>query len=278
MMIDRTVRTGAPSSGEARGGASCGGWWLAATLAPAAAVLCALVMDGHSLRWFDLPRFVRLRVNADALLLQTALMVVGAPLGGVAIASGWMSPLPPGLPRVSNRIWAVAWRLTMGATALAVTSAVLGWVVAGPQADLALLLVSRTVLWGSTFALGTIGAMCALYFFDPLDAAGCALGLALVVTTGAIAIGPLALDLPTAVVDAALVASPLVAVASAADIDILRGDVMYRLSPIAHARFDYPSWETAFGLSIAAVLVCLTAMALNINRMGRTQSAGRIPS
>jgi len=65
---------------------------------------------------------------------------------------------------------------------------------------------------------------------------------AVVAALGVFAAGPLATDLPTGVVNAALLASPIVSAASAADIDLLRTDVLYRISPLAHGRFDYPSW------------------------------------
>jgi hypothetical protein len=255
------------------------GWWLAAASAPAAAILSALVMGGHSRPWFDLSRVARVHLNADALVLQTVFVVIGAPLAGVAVAASRLRKLV-----VINRaetlrsLWSIAWAIGTGVTVFAATSAVLALAVMGTTAGLPLLIISRATLWAATLALAALGAVCASSFSDPLDAAGCALALAFVVAAGVLVVGPAAAGAPTSVINAALLASPIVAIASAADIDILRGDVLYRLSPLAHIRFDYPAWQTAVGIYVTVGFACFTAMALNINRMGRTRPAGRMIS
>src|SRR4029434_6191515 len=94
------------------------------------------------------------------------------------------------------------------------------------------------------FALAALGVWCGSVWRDPLDAAACSVGIAMLAAFGIFAAGPLAANLPTPVVNAALIASPIVSAASAADVDIFRTDLLYRISPLAHGRFDYPAWFT----------------------------------
>jgi hypothetical protein len=238
-----------------------------------------LVMDGHLRPWFDLSRVARVHLNADALVLQTVFVVIGAPLAGVALAVSRLRRLVAiNRDETLRCAWSITWAIGTGVTVLAVTSAVFAVAVIGTTAGLPHLIISRATLWAATLALAALGAVCASSFSDPLDAAGCALALALVVAAGVLVVGPAAAGAPTGVINAALLASPVVAIASAADIDILRGDVLYRLSPLAHIRFDYPAWQTAFGIYVTVGFACFAAMALNINRMGRTSSAGRMTS
>ena len=81
---------------------------------------------------------------------------------------------------------------------------------------------------------------------DALDAAACALGVALIVGLGLFAAGPVLSTLPRSVLDVALVGNPIVASASAANVDIFRTEPFYRLSPLAHIQIDYPTPATAF--------------------------------
>jgi hypothetical protein len=79
-----------------------------------------------------------------------------------------------------------------------------------------------------------------------------------------------------ALVNAALLASPVVAAASAADIDLLRGDPLYRFSPIAHSQFDYPAWPAACATYAAIAVVCFAFLVMTSSNRGRTLSAERI--
>jgi len=58
-----------------------------------------------------------------------------------------------------------------------------------------------------------------------------------------------------------LIASPIVSAASAADVDLLRTDLLYRISPLAHGRFDYPAWFAPFLLYGTLLLISLAGTA-----------------
>jgi hypothetical protein len=62
------------------------------------------------------------------------------------------------------------------------------------------------------------------------------------------------------VIDLAMTASPLVSMASAAQIDILRIDTLYRISPLAHLHVEYPAWYTAVGWHLTLALCCFLAL------------------
>jgi hypothetical protein len=83
--------------------------------------------------------------------------------------------------------------------------------------------------------------------------------VALAATFALLLSGAVAAELPTAIVDAGLVASPLVAIASAANVDILRDDTWYRVSPLAHRAFTYPAWSSATSSYAAVSVICAAA-------------------
>ncbi len=64
-------------------------------------------------------------------------------------------------------------------------------------------------------------------------------------TIGPFALGPLMSDLPLGAYNWMLLANPLVTVSSAAGIDLLHLDLLYRLSPLAHRGVALPAWTTA---------------------------------
>ena len=66
--------------------------------------------------------------------------------------------------------------------------------------------------------------------------------------------------------NAALLANPIVAVASAANIDLLRFEFLYQVSPIVHRTFDYPTWYLAVACFSAAALLA-TAGAAHARRL-----------
>ena len=88
-------------------------------------------------------------------------------------------------------------------------------------------------------ALAAWGALCGV-FSDPLDAAAFSLIVVLVAAGGLLVAGASVADLPRRLVALALTASPLVVIASAANIDIVRMDLLYQISPLAHMQVDYP--------------------------------------
>lgn len=160
----------------------------------------------------------------------------------------------------------------MGPAALRLAGVVLGFVGAsamlslagwglGPEAVRAVARSHITLAAGG-LALGTLGAWCGVLFRDPLDAAAAGASAAVLAGTGILLAGPYAGDAPRRLIDGALLASPLVTTAAAADIDILRTDVLYRVSPLAHVNTTYPEWYVATGVYIVFTAVCLSGMVL----------------
>jgi hypothetical protein len=163
-----------------------------------------------------------------ALLLEVTAVVVIAPLAGVALAVRDFR----GLRRA---VIALA-LLGGGSLASAMLIAGVPWQTA---------MATHLTLGTAAIALAVFGAWCGATFRDPLDAAACSVAVVLLSTCGLFALGSLSADLPTPLVNAALLANPIVAVASAANIDLLRFEFLYQISPIAHGRFDYPAWYLA---------------------------------
>ena len=162
-----------------------------------------------------------------ALLWETTALVVIAPLAGVALAVRDFR----GLRRA-----AIVLALVAGVSMVAAMSARVPWQT---------VVATHLTLGTAAIALAVFGALCGSTFRDPLDAAACSVAVVLIATCGLFALGSLSADLPTGLVNAALLANPIVAVASAADIDLLRFEFLYQISPIAHGRFDYPAWYLA---------------------------------
>jgi hypothetical protein len=161
-------------------------------------------------------------------ILEAAVLVVAAPLCGVALATR----------RFRGGMAAAALFALLLAASAAWTLTSWG---RSPDALRAVLL-SHATLAVTGLALAALGGWFGSTFRDPLDAAALSAGAALVAALGLFAAGPLVADLPTGIVNAALSASPIVATASAADVDLLRTDLLYRVSPLAHRRFEYPRW------------------------------------
>ncbi|MES1255271.1 MAG: hypothetical protein ABUS56_06685, partial [Acidobacteriota bacterium] len=252
------------------------GWWAAAAALPAAAVAVVMASTGQWHRALDLPAFVRFQVDSGALLVQAAFVVIAAPLAGVAAAAAHAGrPGSPVRELPGRSLRATLQTIALGATIAAVSSVILSGFVMGRLTVPTLLFESRAALWASAVALGSVGALLGATLADPLDAGACALGLAVPVAAGVLVLGPVMENAPTALVNMALVASPIVAVAAAANIDVLRSDVMYQISPLAHTRFDYPAWGTTCGWHLAAGLVCFAVLALTLYRTGRIPSAER---
>jgi len=165
-------------------------------------------------------------------ILEAAVLVVTAPLCGVALAT--------------RRFRGAAPAATLFALALTVSA---GWTMAfwdWSTAAVGGVLASHATLAVTGLALAALGGWFGSTLRDPLDAAAFSSGAALAAALGLFAAGPLAADLPTKIVNAALSASPIVSTASAANVDLLRTDLLYRISPLAHRRFDYPAWYSAF--------------------------------
>ena len=203
-------------------------------------------------------------MNASLLVLaEAALLAVWAPLLGLFTAMrvwpGQTAGRSPAVELVSG-----AWRL--GRPLLVRISLITGLSAAAVVTLRATMvpgvwLQSHAILWSAALALAAFGALCGRMSREPLDAAACAVGLALLTAFALFAAGPVLDSIPAGLLHAALAANPIVATAAAASIDIFRMDLLYQLSPLAHRQVDYPSFTAAFGayVSVAVVLLFLSA-------------------
>jgi hypothetical protein len=219
---------------------------VAAALAPLFTHLAALGASVEPASWLELPASVRWSLAADGVLFTAAFAIVFWPAVGAVVrhAGGRSSTI------------------AAAATLFAVVSGVLtaGWRV--DQGDaVSYALRSHLPMLAVTLALSAWGAVCGAWFRNPLDAAGVSLLAALVASGGLLVGGGAVGDLPRPLIAAGLAASPLVALAAAAQIDILRTDVLYQISPLAHIQTDYPTWPgttIAFVVAAAACWVTLS--------------------
>lgn len=223
--------------------------WLSAPGLPALVCLGVLCAVTGLRNWSALPRPVLVGAFADVLLMNTALAIVAAPLAGVAAAGRTASA-----GRVAQRLVTLV-LLFIGVSA---ALSVVGW--GASSGALRAIAASHITLATGAMALASLGALLQRLFRDPLDAAASGLALALLITVGILLAGPAVTDAPRRLVDGALLASPLVTTAAAADIDILRNDVLYRVSPLAHVQTRYPEWYLATGVYLLFTALCLTGV------------------
>ena len=206
-------------------------------------------------------------MNADALLLESFVVVIAAPLAGV-IAANRRAQLQ------SGAAW-LAGRCALSAAAFATSAAAIS-LVFQPSVHGAALVPPYLTMAVAALAMASVGAVAGEWLEHPLDAAACALIACLVAGLGVLVAGPLVDGASAPRVNAGLFASPVVTVASAADIDLFRGEPLYRFSPIAHSQFEYPAWPTACLCYTAVAVACFACVAFMSNRERRTLSAERI--
>jgi len=176
-------------------------------------------------------------------ILEAVVVVVAAPIAGVALCAH--------RHRVASRAVGVFGFLLVASAVW--TMSLWGW----SAAALRIVCLSHAMLAITGLAFAALGAWCRAALRDPLDAAAVSTGAALVAAFGLFAAGPAIADLPTGIINAALSSNPIVSTASAAGVDLLRTDLLYRLSPLAHRRFEYPSWYS--GLALYATLLMIFA-------------------
>jgi hypothetical protein len=181
-------------------------------------------------------------------IVEASVLVVAAPLCGVALA-------------VRRFRGAIPAAVLFGLALL--VSAIWTMLASGPSSEsIPTTLVSHATLAVAGLALAALGGWFGAACRDPLDAAAWSGAAALAV----FAAGPLAGDLPTSVVNAALLASPIVSTASAANVDLLRTDLLYRISPLAHGRFEYPLWYSALAVYGAVLLISVAGTARSLRK------------
>lgn len=158
-----------------------------------------------------------------------------------------------------------AWTKTRCAQALGVVLlwlGLLGGLIAVAGRALSPAGTAQVVILSAALAAAACGACFRSSFADVLDAAGCSVVVALTAMFGVLLAGPVAAELPQRLLDTALLTNPIVATASALDLDILRTEILYRVSPIAHRSFAYPTWSAASIAFSAVAAAALAAAAL----------------
>lgn len=248
---------------------STGRLWIGAIAIPLAAA--GLVCSGTG-RWFDvssLSAFERARIATQMFLAVGGIAVVVAPLAGV-----WMvmrmrclattGSVRSGFPAVHDT-WSIGARLAGAATLLSTTTAGVGYMLA-PEAS-GPIWASHAVLGSAVLALAAVGTSAAAAINHPLDAAAVAIGGSLVLSIGVLVAGPVLDRLPDASLSTALIASPIVATAASAHIDLFRTDPIYQLSPLAHMRVDYPSPGDAFAWHTVVAVFLFIGTALCLRRV-----------
>jgi hypothetical protein len=106
-------------------------------------------------------------------------------------------------------------------------------------------LFGHVALFVAVMALAEVGRLIRAAVADRLTGALVALMTGAVLATGIFAAGPLAGALSARASALVLTANPLVVITSAAGIDLLHLDAIYRTSPLAHRGVALPAWPTA---------------------------------
>ena len=233
------------------------GLWLLALVLPPAASAASIFVHVEPASWLSIPAATKRALTADALLMIAAVVVLAAPLAGVAVAASRRTHAL----RVAPHALDAAWPLGVAVTLYVVMSAALMMFGLGLSSDaMRFVATSHATLFAVALALAAFGAFCGATFADPLDAAACSLTTVLVAAGGLLVAGVAVADVPRPLIEAALTASPLVAMASAAHIDVMRMGVPYQLSPLAHLQVDYPAWYAACGWYLAVAALCFLGM------------------
>lgn len=214
------------------------------TITSAAGVVVAwTVATIATTAWPLTPAVLRIAA-ADALVIEALMLVVAAPVAGVAIA---------------RRRDGAAWRHIAGAAGVFTTVSALAAFAAAAMSGLPMVFAFRShmALAAVALALTALGAWLSTLCRDLLDACALAVAISVALSAAVLVAGPATARLPQALVDASLLASPPIAVSAAAGIDLLRSEVLYQLSPISHRRFTYPAWSTSAVVYAAAAVVLL---------------------
>jgi hypothetical protein len=248
-------------------------------LVPAAGSIVAAIGPGA---WSSLTTSLVRAVTRDALLYSAVCVVVAAPIAGVAVTAARRRGAERGGAAGSAvddaRQLAIA-TVVLCAVSAALTVARLG----GGAETLSFVATSHAVLAAATLALAALGALLGTLLRDALDAAAIALVIAMTAAYGVLVAGAPVGELPAPVLTAALLASPVMAVASAAHVDLVRSDIWYQISPLAHVQVDYPTWGAVCGSYLLAGCTAFLAMARHRNgrrgahAMQQSRGAGSYP-
>jgi hypothetical protein len=208
-----------------------------------------------------MPSALRQGLAADAVLYTAGCATIAAPVAGVAVAAAKRSLLSAHDGRLDVR--RTTWPLIVAALLFAMVSALLtfGWSI-GREDATAFVATSHATLIAVALALAAWGAFCGGCFRDPLDAAAVSLIVVLMAAVGLFVAGASVADVPRQLVALALTANPLVVIAAAANIDIVRMDLLYQISPLAHTQVDYPAWHIASVWYLGLAFLCFLGLTL----------------
>ena len=194
-----------------------------------------------------------LSAPAYALLIETVLVAIAAALAGVASHSGASGTAA--INGTGRRIVVMMATVSFPIAAMTLVSFGLGTIfLVSPNTPLTALAAAHVLLGATGFLFAAIGALAAAYVPHELDAALIAVGSALLAGVGALGAGPLMAAWPERALNIILTLTPPVAIGAAANIDVFHLDAVYRVSPIAHVQFAYPSWPVAIVLYLTLAL------------------------
>jgi hypothetical protein len=166
---------------------------------------------------------------SDSFMVVATTLLVAAPV--VGLCDGWRRAPRP-VP------------IAFGAVTLA-SFAFLAFSWRGIPGGIAAAALGHVALGISTAALAELGRMARICFSDRLAAAMASLAVGALLVTGVFAMAPLTENVSSSASRWLLTANPLVTVTSAAGIDLLHLDTIYRTSPLAHRGLALPAWPTA---------------------------------
>jgi asparagine N-glycosylation enzyme membrane subunit Stt3 len=112
--------------------------------------------------------------------------------------------------------------------------------------------VAGLLLVFATAALG-LGLFASTVLSDEISAAFWTYLLLVALAAGPLLAGPWIpwIPAPEKGIELLLLASPLVSVSAACDLDIMRTEALYRWTPIGQWRFHYPHWLSSFAFGLA---------------------------
>lgn len=228
--------------------------WAAAVCLPVLSHGLALAVNAERGGWWPLSTPLRWSLAADAVLYTACCAIVAAPFAGVVVATKQAADTR------ADRV-GPARPLAIAVLLFAIGSGLLTFVwSAGREDAVAFVLRSHATLLAVTLTLAGGGGVCAALLRDPLDAAAVSLAAALLAAGGLLVAGAPVADVPESLLAFGLAANPLVLVASAAHIDIVRMDLLYQISPLAHMRMNYPGWYGACAGYLAVALACFAGL------------------
>ena len=195
-----------------------------------------------------------------ALLYSTGLLIAAAPVAGVAV--GQRELLWAGAAGAASTARRIVSSLAIGALAFAATAFASTAAIsfAAGEAFSTPLLGAHLMQGAAALAIALGGAVLACWFRNPLDAAGWSVALTCLGSFGLLGGGTLVERLPRTLVDWALGASPLMAVATAGHIDVLRTDLVYQISSLAHVQTQLPSWPVVLAAYLSIAAACAVVL------------------